>query len=66
MTAVSSSNINGQWQITPNGQLMMQGQESIGWKTGPYLAVVTFNQVTPGMLSGMTVAGEQVIWYRVA
>jgi hypothetical protein len=58
--------VTGMWQVMPNGQLMMRGQQSNGWVTGPYMAVVQFGQVTPMGLSGVTGAGEQVTWSKVA
>lgn len=66
MTPMGNSNVNGRWQITQVGQLMLQGQQTMGWNTGPYLAIVTFNQVAPGLLSGITAGGEQVVWRRLA
>ncbi len=65
MTPVGPSTINGQWQVTPSGQLVAQGVQTLGWSTSPYMAMIQFNQVSPGMLSGMSAAGEQVLWRRM-
>lgn len=66
MSQMGASAIAGQWQISPTGQLVLQGRQQLGWNVAPYIAVVTFNQVTPGMLAGLTAAGEQVVWNRLA
>ena len=63
---MGNSNVNGRWQITQVGQLMLQGQQTMGWTPALIWAIVTFNQVAPGLLSGITAGGEQVVWRRLA
>lgn len=58
--------IQGAWQVTPLGQLMLQGQQSNQWATGPFVAITGFNQVSPTALTGMTATGEQVVFSKVA
>lgn len=66
MTPAGLSNVAGQWQIAPTGQLMLQGQQSLGWVANPYMTLVQFSQITPQALTGMTSAGEQVTWSRIS
>ena len=61
-----SSAVSGMWQITPLGQLVLQGQQTVGWTTTPYFAVIQFMQVSPTALAGTSDTGEQVIWTKVA
>ena len=65
MAPVGVSQINGQWQFTGPAQVVFQGQQTMGWFTNPYVTMVQFNQVSPGALSGMTAAGEQVFWRKI-
>jgi hypothetical protein len=61
-----SSAVSGMWQVTPLGQLVLQGQQTVGWTTMPYFAVIQFMQVSPTELVGTSDAGEQVIWTKMA
>ncbi len=65
MKPTGVTSIEGQWQITPLNQVVLQGQETNGFMFLPYTCVIQFQQVTPGRLSGVSGAGEQVIWQRV-
>lgn len=65
MTPAGLSAIAGQWQVMPTGQLMLQGQQTVGWVSNPYVTMVQFAQVTPAALTGMTAAGEQVVWSKI-
>jgi hypothetical protein len=47
------------------GQLVLNGQQTIGWATTPYAAVIQFSQVSPSSLSGITGLGEQLVWTRI-
>ena len=66
MVAIGISAVNGMWQVTAPGQLILQGQQSVGWGATPYFAAIRFNQVSPMALAGTSDAGEQVIWTKVA
>jgi len=61
-----SSAVSGMWQVTSLGQLVLQGQQTIGWMTTPYFATMQFMQVSATALVGTSDAGEQVIWTKVA
>jgi len=66
MVAVGISAVSGMWQVTAPGQLVLQGQQSVGWGGTPYFAAIQFMQVSPTALAGTSDAGEQVIWTKVA
>ena len=66
MTPAGTSAVTGQWMVTPVGQLMLQGQQTMGWVSGPYAALVQFTQVTPSFLTGTSAAGEQLTGTRIA
>jgi TIR domain len=66
MTPAGPSAVAGQWMVTPVGQLMLQGQQTMGWAVGPYAALVQFSQVTPALLTGTSAAGEQLTCTRIA
>lgn len=57
--------VQGQWQVTPSNQLVMQGQEGDGFQVIPYLATIQFQQVTPYQLIGVSNASEQLAWQRI-
>ena len=65
MAPAGVSQINGQWQVTAPAQVVFQGQQTMGWFSNPYVTMVQFNQISPGALSGMTGAGEQVVWRKI-
>jgi len=62
MTGVS--NVQGQWAAA-GYQLTLQGQQQVGFMTGPYFAAIQFNGVQPGQLQGMSNTGEQVTMVKV-
>src|SRR5262249_24896454 len=66
MLAVGISAVSGMWQVTAPGQLVLQGQQTVGWGITPYFAAIQFMQVSPTALAGTSDAGEQVIWTKVA
>ena len=66
MLAVGVSAVSGMWQVTAPGQLILQGQQIVGWGMTPYYAAIQFMQVSPTALAGTSAAGEQVIWTKVA
>lgn len=66
VTPAGPSAVAGQWMITPTCQLMLQGQQTMGWATGPYASLVQFTQVTPSLLTGTSAAGEQLTCTRIA
>ena len=65
MAPVGVSVINGQWQVTGPAQVIFQGQQKMGWLSSPYMAMIQFNQISPGALYGVSAAGEQVIWRKI-
>ncbi len=66
MSGAGVTMINGGWQVTPAGELMAQGEQIMGWMRSPYFAAVRFTQITRQALAGVTRAGEQVAWTRIA
>jgi hypothetical protein len=52
--------------VTPAGQLVLQGQQTMGWASGPYMAMIQFTNITPAALAGFSGAGERVAWIRIA
>ncbi len=65
MNPMGMTQIQGQWQVTPMNQVVLQGQETNGFQVMPYGTVVQINQVAPNQLAGQTMAGEQVLWRKV-
>jgi hypothetical protein len=65
MTPAGLSVVNGVWQVTPTGQLVLNGQQTMGWATSPYTAVIQFAQVSPTALVGTSGGGEQLTWSRI-
>ena len=57
--------VQGIWQISPLNQLVLQGQQSNGFQTIPYVVVLQFNTITTHHLSGFSGAGEQVVCQKV-
>jgi len=57
--------VQGQWQITPMNQIVMQGQETNGFMFLPYVVMIQIQQVLPNQLSGTSNAGEQVVWQKL-
>jgi hypothetical protein len=64
MTPAGTATVMGGWQVTPVGQVVLQGQQTMGWVPAPYFVVVQFNQISPNELSGVT-GNEQVRWQRM-
>ena len=58
--------VEGQWQITPGGQLSLQGRQLTGLVMMPYMTVITLRQTGPFQLAGMTSASEQTLWQKIA
>jgi hypothetical protein len=58
--------IQGQWQVTPMNEIVIQGQETNGYQIGPYAAAIQIQEIGLNRLVGVTTAGERVIWQKVA
>lgn len=56
----------GQWQGMPGNQVVLQGQETLGFQVGPYGVMIRFVEVTPTRLAGVTSSGEQVVCQRAS
>lgn len=65
-TPIGMTMVEGQWQITPAGQLSLQGRQFIGFQVMPYMTIIQLNQTAPFQLVGTTGAGEQTIWQKMA
>lgn len=60
------SMINGTWQVSPQGQLALAGQQTVGFQTVPYFVLFTFtNRSGSATLEGITGVGERVTWRRL-
>jgi len=65
-TPMGMGTVEGMWQLTPMNQLTLQGRQTLGFQTMPYLVVVQLSQTGPYQLAGYTSAGEQTSWQKVA
>jgi TIR domain len=65
-TPMGMTMVEGQWQLTPLDQLSLQGRQFIGFQVMPYMTVIQLKQTAPFQLVGMTTAGEQTIWQKMA
>jgi hypothetical protein len=63
MAGAGMTHVQGQWQAQGN-VLALQGVQSAGFMNVPYAAVVTFHNVSPQQLAGVTQTGEQVTFSR--
>lgn len=59
------SAVNGVWQVTPTGQLLLNGQETTNFIAIPYAALIQFAQVSPTVLVATSNTGEQLTWSRI-
>lgn len=57
--------VQGQWQATPMNQIVLQGQQTDGFRAAPYGVVIQIMQATHDCLMGASSGGEQVLWNRV-
>ena len=59
--------VEGRWQVNPAiNQIGLQGFQSNGFQTAPYLVLVQVSSFNSRQIVGMTSAGEQVNWQRVS
>jgi hypothetical protein len=65
-TPMGMTMVEGQWSITPLDQLSLQGRQFIGFQVMPYMTIIQLKQTAPFQLVGMTSAGEQTIWQKMA
>ena len=65
-TPMGMTMVEGGWQVSPMGQLTLQGRQFIGFQVMPYMTIIELKQTAPFQLTGMTVAGEQTIWQKMA
>jgi hypothetical protein len=65
-TPMGMTMVEGQWQLTPLDQLSLQGRQFIGFQVMPYMTIIQLKQTAPFQLVGMTTAGEQTIWQKMA
>jgi hypothetical protein len=66
MTPMGMSQVSGGWLVNPMTELVLQGQQTNGFQVGPYMTMVRFTQVTPSLLTGLSSAGEQTVWQKIA
>jgi hypothetical protein len=65
-TPMGMTMVEGQWRTTPLDQLSLQGRQFIGFQVMPYMTIIQLKQTAPFQLVGMTSAGEQTIWQKMA
>ena len=67
MTPMGATMVEGQWQANPmTNQIGLQGMQSNGFQTIPYVVFVQANSISPQQILGVTNAGEQVTWQRAS
>jgi TIR domain-containing protein len=69
MNPMGAFAVRGQWAVAPSLQLTFQGSAyPNGWPgpPQPWYVAQSFNEVGRNQLTGWTVAGEVVVWTRVA
>ncbi len=59
------SHIQGQCQITPPNQLILQGQETMGGQVTLFSTREQFTQIASSWLRGVYSTGEQTVWQRI-
>ena len=66
MSPMGMTSIEGQWQTDPaTNQIGLQGMQSNGFQTIPYVVLVQVTSFNPQQIVGVTSAGEQVSWQRL-
>jgi hypothetical protein len=59
--------VEGQWQANPlTNQIGLQGMQSNGFQTIPYIVLVQVTGFNPQQIVGVTSAGERVAWQRTS
>jgi len=67
MTPMGLTTVQGQWQANPvTSQIGLQGMQTNGFQTIPYVVMVQVGGFDQQRITGVTSAGEQVTWQRVA
>jgi hypothetical protein len=65
-TPIGMTMVEGQWQLLPLDQLTLQGRQFIGLQVMPYVTIIQLRQTAPFQMVGVTSAGEQTIWQKMA
>jgi hypothetical protein len=66
MTPMGLTTVQGQWQANPlTNQIALQGMQTNGFQTMPYVVMVQVGYFDPQRITGVTSAGEQVAWQRM-
>lgn len=66
MTPMGMTAVEGQWQANPmTNQIGLQGRQSNGFQTMPYVVMVQVTHFDAQQIAGITSAGEQVAWQRL-
>lgn len=67
MTPLGLTTVQGQWQANPlTSQIGLQGMQTNGFQTMPYVVLVQVGFFDQQRITGVTSAGEQVAWQRLA
>jgi hypothetical protein len=67
MTPLGLTTVQGQWQANPlTSQIGLQGMQTNGFQTMPYVVLVQVGYFDRQRITGVTSAGEQVAWQRMA
>lgn len=63
MSPMGVTGVEGQWQANPiQNQIGLQGMQSNGYQTIPYVVMVQVTSFTSDNIQGLTSGGEQVHW----
>lgn len=66
MSPMGMVSVSGQWQVNPLvNQIGLQGMQTNGYQTMPYIVMVQVNFFDGRHIAGVTSAGETVNWQRV-
>jgi hypothetical protein len=60
----TGSRAQGMWSVNPGNQIYMQGVESNGMLTAPYVAWLTVTAYNQAQINGVGSRGESVVWRR--
>jgi hypothetical protein len=58
--------IQGMWQLSGPGALMLSGQQTSNFQVFPYSAIIQINQSGPNQLESSASTGERISWTRMS
>jgi hypothetical protein len=67
MSPMGWGSVSGQWQANPlTNQIGLQGMQTDGYQTMPYVVMVQVNYFDAQRITGVSNVGEQLTWQRTA